>query len=313
MYDNLHLRLERFAVEGDYSSIADRLSTVKQVTDTETGEVRYFGSLGGLKVTIYESSIYIVGSLSKFYNGSNIYTLNRRDTERAVQRLSEALGANVSTAKVSYLEFGDAFLLQNPVEEYLKRLGSYPRLHRNPQPDTLYYQHRGKEQPKTLCFYDKTKELRKKKEILPDGLNGQNILRYELRFKHRLPQQIGWHETITAATLYNRQFYKKMVGLYRESYFAISKRKMMKQTALREVKNPKDAMQCLIGLLLCQADTETVADFMGQLSTAKVLDRVQFYRLGQMIERATAKGKYLEEDSLILELDNQIINACLYT
>lgn len=312
MYDNLHLRLERFAVEGDYSSIADRLSTVKQVTDTETGEVRYFGSLGGLKVTIYESSIYIVGSLSKFYNGSNIYTLNRRDTERAVQKLSEALGADVSTAKVSYLEFGDAFLMQNPVEEYLKRLGFYPRLHRNPQPDTLYYQHRGKEQPKTLCFYDKTKELRRKKETLPDGLNGQNILRYELRFKHRLPQQIGWHETITANTLYDRQFYKKMVSLYRESYFAIGKRKMMKQTALREVKNPKDAMQCLVGLLLCQADTNTITDFMGQLSTANVLDRLQLYRFKQMIERATTKGMHMEEDSLILELDNQIVNACLY-
>lgn len=296
----------------DFSLIANRLSSVKQVTDTGTGEVRYFGSLGGLKVTIYTSSIYIVGSLSKYYNGSNIFTLNRRDTERAVQKLSDELGADVSTAKVTYLEFGDAFVMQSPVEEYLKRLGHYPRLYRNSQPDTLYYRHRGIVQPKTICFYDKTKELRKKKETLPDGLNGQNILRYELRFKNRLSRQIGWQDSITASTLYDRQFYKKMVSIYREVYFAISKRKMLKPTALQEVKNPKDAMQCLIGVLLCQSNKDTIADFMGQLTTAKTLDRVQLYRLGQMIERATEKGKHLEGDTLISELDNQIENACVY-
>lgn len=313
MYDKLHMRLERYAVgEDKFPSIADRLSNCKQVIDTETGEVRSYGSLGGLKVTVYESSIYIVGSLSKFLNGSNIYPLNRKETERAMQKLSDELGADISTATVSYLEFGTAFVVKYPVEEYLKRLGSYPRMHRNAQPSTLYYQHGGQEQPKTLCFYDKATELRKRKEILPDGLNGQHLLRFELRFKHRLPQQLNWHETITACTLYNRQFYKQMLSIYRESYFAISKRKMMKQTALQEVSNPKDAMQCLTGLLLCRADTETVTDFISQLTTANVLDRQQLYRFRQMVERATAKGKHLEEDSLILELDNLVVNSCLY-
>ncbi|MDO4334635.1 MAG: hypothetical protein Q4C37_02220 [Bacteroidales bacterium] len=312
MFDNIHLRLERFAVgEEVFSSIASRLSNCKEVIDRETGEARSYGSLGGLKVTVYESSLYIVGSLAKFYNGSNIYTLNRKDTERAVQKLSEALGADISTAKVSYLEFGDAFLMENPVEEYLKRLGSLPRLHRNPQQGSLYYQYQG-EQRKSLVFYDKKLEMKKRKDPLPDGFQNYNILRFELRFKNRLPKQIGWYETVTASTLYDRQFYKRMQSLYRENYFAISKRKMMKPTALKEVCNPKDAFSCLTGLLLSRADTETVADFMSQLAMANVLDRQQLYRFRQMVERAKAKGKHLEEDTLIMELDNQIINACLY-
>lgn len=312
MYDNLHLRVERFAVgEEVFSSIASRLSNCKEVIDRETGEATSFGSLGGLKITVYESSLYIVGSLSKFLNGSNIYPLNRKETERAMQKLSNELGADISTATVSYLEFGNAFLMENPVEEYLKRLGSLPRLHRNPQQGSLYYQHQG-EQRKSLVFYDKKLEMKKRKDPLPDGFQNCNILRYELRFKHRLPQQIGWHETITASTLYDRQFYKRMQSLYRENYFAIVKRKMMKQTALKEISNPKDAMQCLTGLLLSRVDTETVADFMSQLATANVLDRQQLYRFRQMVERATAKGKHLEEDTLIMELDNLVINACLY-
>ena len=238
MYDNLHMRLA--TVGADTSTVVSRLSNAKQNIDIETGEVRSFGYLNNLRVSVYESGLYIVGSLAKYFNGGNIYTLNRKTTEQAMQKLSDELGLDISTAKVTYLEFGDSFIMEHKVEEYLKRLSAMPRMARNQQESTLYFLTRGIEDPKKFVFYDKETELRKKRESLPDGFRGLNILRYEMRFKNRLPQQIGWPE-VSASTLYNREFYRKMLNLYQQNYFSITKRKTMRLSALQAVSNPKEA------------------------------------------------------------------------
>ena len=186
-----------------------------------------------------------------------------------------------------------------------------PRLARNQQEHSLYFQGRGLEQPKSVVFYNKGVELMKRKEPLPDDLRGMNLLRYELRFKNRLPQQIGWPE-VTASTLYNREFYRKMLNLYQQSYFSIVKRKTMRLSALREVKNPKDAFDCLVGMLISQADPKQIEDFIGDLTTGTNLDRVQLYRLGKMVERVSTKGRLMEQDELVAELDNHIKNVGVY-
>lgn len=309
MYDNLHIRIS--ALGESTSSVVNRLQGAKQTIDVETGEVKSFGHLGGLRVSVYESGLYVVGSLAKYFNGGNIYTLNRKDTEKAVLRLSDELGVDISSAKITGLEFGDAFVMKYPVEEYLKRLSSMPRLARNQQEHSLYFQGRGLEQPKSVVFYNKGVELMKKKEPLPDDLRGLNLLRYELRFKNRLPQQIGWPE-VTASTLYDREFYRKMLNLYQQSYFSIMKRKTMRLSALREVKNPKDAFDCLVGMLISQTDPKQIEDFIGDLTTGTNLDRVQLYRLNKMVERVSTKGRLMEQDELIAELDNHIRNVGVY-
>lgn len=309
MFDNVHLRLTTVGV--DTSTIVNRLSNAKQTVDIDTGECRTFGYLNNLRVSVYESGLYIVGSLAKYYNGGNVYTLNRKDTERAVEKLSSELGVDISSAKVTYLEFGDAFVMQYPVQEYLKRLSSMPRMARNQQEYSLYFQCKGMEQPKSAVFYDKRLELLKKKEPLPDGFKSLNLLRYEIRFKNRLPQQIGWPE-VTASTLSNREFYRKMLNHYQQIYFSISKRKTLKPSALRDIRNPKDAFDCLVGMLISQADPKQIEDFIGDLSTGTNLDRVQLYRLGKMVERVSTKGKLMEQDTLISELDNHIQNVGVY-
>lgn len=309
MYDNVHMRLA--TVGGDTSTVVGRLSNAKQTIDIDTGECRTFGYLNNLRVQVYESGLYIVGSLAKYYNGGNIYTLNRKDTERAVEKLSSELGVDISSAKVTYVEFGDAFIMTYPVQEYLKRLSSMPRMARNQQESTLYFQTKGVEDPKKFVFYDKETELRKKKEPLPDGFNGLNILRFEIRFKNRLPQQLGWPE-VTASTLYNREFYRKMLNLYQQCYFSISKRKTLKPSALRDIKNPKDAFDCLVAMLICQTEPKQIEDFIGDITTGTDLDRVQLYRLGKMVERVSTKGKMMEQDTLISELDNHIRNVGAY-
>ena len=228
-----------------------------------------------------------------------------------MQKLSDELGLDISTAKVTYLEFGDSFIMEHGVGEYLKRLSAMPRMARNQQESTLYFQTKGIEDPKKFVFYDKEMELRKKKESLPDGFRGLNILRYEMRFKNRLPQQIGWPE-VTASTLYNREFSRKILNLYQQNYFSITKRKTMRLSALQAVSNPKEAFDCLVSMLISQAEPKLIEDFIGDLTTGTKLDRVQLYRLGKMVERVSTKGKLMEQDPLIAELDNHIQNVGIY-
>lgn len=309
MYDNLHMRLAM--VGADTSTVVNHLQGAKQTVDIDTGECRSFGYLNNLRVSVYESGLYIVGSLAKYFNGGNIYTLNRKTTEQAMQKLSDELGVDISSAKVTYLEFGDAFVMQYPVREYLNRLSSMPRMARNQQEYSLYFQCRGMEQPKSAVFYDKRMELLKRKEPLPDGFKGMNLLRYELRFKNRLPQQLGWPE-VTASSLYNREFYRKILNLYQQNYFSILKRKTLRPSALRDIKNPKDAFDCLVGMLISQAEPKPIEEFIGDLTTGTKLDRVQLYRFGKMVERVSTKGKLMEQDTLISELDNHIQNVGIY-
>lgn len=111
MYDNLHMRLA--TVEGQTSTVTNRLSNPKQTIDIDTGECRTFGYLNNLRVSVYPSGLYIVGSLAKYFNGGNIYTLNRRSTEMAVQKLSDDLGIDVSNCSMT--QFILHFYSENPI------------------------------------------------------------------------------------------------------------------------------------------------------------------------------------------------------
>lgn len=103
-----------------------------------------------------------------------------------------------------------------------------------------------------------------------------------------------------------------MLNHYQQIYFSISKRKTLKPSALREIKNPKDAFDCLVGMLISQTEPKQIEDFIGDLTTGTDLDRVQLYRLGKMVERVSTKGKLMEQDTLISELDNHIQNVGVY-
>lgn len=67
MYDNLHMRFTTVGV--NTSTVVGRLQGAKQTIDIDTGECRTFGYLNNLRVSVYPSGLYIVGSLAKYYNG----------------------------------------------------------------------------------------------------------------------------------------------------------------------------------------------------------------------------------------------------
>ena len=66
------------------------------------------------------------------------------------------------------------------------------------------------------------KEAQRGGDTFPEIYAGQNVLRYERRFQHRLPKYLNEPE-ITGATLYDEMFYIKLVDLWLKGYRDISK------------------------------------------------------------------------------------------
>ncbi len=310
MYDKVKLWAARTRATPDIGKFLDN---AKDQIDHETGEVITFGSLEGLKVSIFASGISIIGSLSKYLYPNNIYPLDRHSTAEAVEKLSDNLHFTVSDAKVTGLEFGTQFVMRHKPEEYLRKLGDMPRLQRyHFEVGTLYYKPKGKQQLKVFAFYDKKADAAVKGMTLPDGFSDANLLKYEMRYNQRLPKQLGVPE-VTASTLSEKDFYRQMVKRYQNSYFSISKQKQVKTNVMDEIKTVSDAYDVLVARLISQSDQTQITAFLEELKEAKIFeDRKCYTRLKKKIQDISAKAEISVSDELVKELDNEIKNVGAY-
>ena len=313
MYDKIKLWIDRAVIGGHFPIIAPVLEDAKEQTDLATGETRTFGSVGGLKVSIYTGGISIIGSLPKFIYGNNVCSFDRHSTQRAIEKLSDIFHINIADADVTGIEFGTNFLMKHKVTDYLSKLGEMPRLSRyHFEPSTLYYKGRGKNTPKVFAFYDKLSEAEAKGMDYPSGVSGENLLRYEMRLTGRLKTQLGIAD-LQASTLYDRTFYRKLVKLYQNSYYSISKNVQIKDNAMSEIKTVSDAINTLMARLLSQTDKAQIVAFLDELRAAQVFNDSKYYtRLKNKINEIATKSDFVVTDELIRELDNDIKNCGAY-
>ena len=313
MYDKVKLWIDRAVIGGHFPIIAPVLEDAKEQTDLATGETRTFGSVGGLKVSIYTGGISIIGSLPKFIYGNNVCLFDRHSTQRAIEKLIDIFHINIADADVTGIEFGTNFPMKHKVTDYLSKLGEMPRLSRyHFEPSTLYYKGRGKNTPKVFAFYDKLSEAEAKGMDYPSGVSGENLLRYEMRLTGRLKTQLGIAD-LQASTLYDRTFYRKLVKLYQNSYYSISKNVQLKDNAMSEIKTVSDAINTLMARLLSQTDKAQIVAFLDELRAAQVFNDSKYYtRLKNKINEIATKSDFVVTDELIRELDNDIKNCGAY-
>lgn len=313
MYDKVKLWIDRAIVGERYSDIANYLDEANTQINHQTGEVKTFGRLEGLKVSIFVGGLSVVGSLPKYLYGSNVYPLDRHTTSQAIAKLSDALHLRADEAGVTGIEFGTNFLMKHQAPDYLSRLGNMPRLNRYCfEPSTLYYKGAGKQQLKTFVFYDKMAEARTKGMDYPEDMKGANLLRYEMRLNGRLPHQLGV-PVVKASTLYQEPFYRMMVKRYQDSYFSIAKLNQIKTDVMSEIKTVTDAFNVFVARLIAQSDQTQIGGFLDELKGAGVFDdRKNYTRLKNKIQEVATKANFTVSDELIRELDNEIRNCGAY-
>ena len=311
MYDKVNLWKSRATV-GEHSPIARYLDEAEDILNHQTGEVKTFGRLGGLRVNLYIGGVSIVGSLAKFHFGNNVATLDRNTTAQAIERLQDALHLDLSEARVTGLEFGTNLMMMHPVSEYLPLLGAMPRQERAESFGTVYYQGSGKQHPKVFTFYDKIADANRKGMEYPESLQDTNLLRYEMRLNGRLPQRLNVPK-VTASTLTESRFYRMMVQQWQEAYFSISKRQQIKTEYMSEIKNVTDAYDVFVARLLSMAGQDQITEYLQELKAGGVFDDKKYYtRLKKRLQEVARKAKVSVSDELVKELDAEIRNAGAY-
>lgn len=219
MYDTVFLRLTQADVSG-----VDFLEEIPCFLE-DVGEHNYSGfpfitgSLNGLKVTANRYQLKVKdGSLCKYLLGDNFQTMGRSDTQRAIEKLSDTLHLPMSKAVVTRMDIAQNFIVKHPPQVYLNHLGALRYASRLQEPSGLYYSLNGGR----LCFYDKNREQKSKREEIPDLYSGKNVLRYERRYTQRIAAKFGVAE-VTGAMLYNEAFYIAALNRWKADYQAIQK------------------------------------------------------------------------------------------
>ena len=306
MFDSVNFKLTR----SDYDR-ADFLSEVPcYITDVSEHHfqngVVLTGSLGNLKVSCNEYQIKVKdGSLCKWYLGDNLQTMGRKDTERAVEKLSDLLHLPMDKAQVTRIDVSQNFIMKHPPSVYLNHLGVLKGATRLEEPNTLYYRKQGY----GLCFYDKAREQKAKKEPLPELYADRNVLRYEQRYTGRLAKHLGVPE-VRASMLYDEAFYIDLLNRWRDNYKAIQKINDI-QLNFECMRNRKDLNR--MGVLSLVESVGGLNAMLNQITEAQQqgkLTRKQAFDLRQAVNDACAvKDGLVVENEAIAELSKKVVEA----
>lgn len=306
MFDSINFKLTRI----DYNG-ADFLEEVPcYINDVSehhySNGVVITGSLGNLKVSLNEYQIKIKdGSLCKWYLGDNLQTMGRRDTERAVEKLSDLLHLPISKAQVTRIDVSQNFIMKFPPSVYMQHLGQMRNAARLEEPNSLYY----RKADCGLCFYDKAKEQKAKKETLPELYEGRNVLRYEQRYERRIAKHLEVSE-VRAAMLYNEAFYIDLLNRWRDDYKSIQKINDV-QLNFEVMRNKKDLNRMgILSLVESVGGENAMIKQIAEAQQQGKLNKKQAFDLRQAVRDAcTIRDGLVVENEAIAELNKKVVEA----
>ena len=308
MLDTVNMKITRSEVAG-----VDFLSERPCYLDSDSISVHTFsdgeaitGTLGNLKVSLNAYQVKVRdGSICKWYLGNNFQTMGRKDTQRAIEKLSDTLHLPMEKASVTRLDIAQNFILRHPVDIYFNHLGLLKNATRLVEPNGIYYSKTGGR----LAFYDKNREQKNKREAVPELYEGRNVLRYEQRYTQRVARQLNVLE-VTGAMLYDEAFYISLLNKWRNSYRDIQK--INDVTINFAAMRTKQNLYKMGVLTLIEKAGGQVA-MLEQISEAQkqgALTRKQAYDLKQAINEACSLKEGLTiRNEAIAELDKKVNEA----
>ena len=304
MYDTVGL----FLINKHSYNCLSLLSNQTETAINTTGELISRGSLKNLRVKIKDENLSVQGSLSKFYFNDSLKQLTRKDTQLAVEKLSDELHLPIDESKVFRFDIGATFIMSEPVASYYSCLGNLQRFKRSEfsNKQSLLY----KTTNKSLLFYDKEKELKRRKFNLPGTFFNRYMLRYEIQFTKKIPHGFKVQE-IKASDLFSESLYIKAIDSWKNFYYGIQKIKRLKFNPeglnMLEVKTLEKQLT-LIGLkTIGEGEVlQMLEDCRGKIS------RMKLSRLKRKIKDLVEQPELTEKNESINELDSKIYRAAKY-
>ncbi len=304
MYDtiNLWLSIEKIG-NVDFSKIIQKMNGIIKHY-REDGNEYVTGYIENYKVTLSNSGLSLKGSLAKYFLSDNFQTLSRSDTQRAVEKLSNELGLPMQKAKISRIDVAQNLLMDFKPESYYNYLSDCQYYTRSTLANSLYYSNKLRQK----VFYNKVAEAKAKRVIIPDEWKDQYVLRYELRFKSRLPEQFNRSEVL-ASNLYEEEFYVLLFNKWHSEYLRINKVNSLNFN-YKIMKSKKDFWK--------QMKLKTI-EFIGQnemleevenMRNQKVFDKPEYLsRLKREIINLGKAPEITTTSDLVEELDKKVMRA----
>lgn len=264
------------------------------------------GHLGSLNVKVSNNAVTIKdSSFCKWILGSNFKTLTRGDIKQGFEKLSDSLHLPMSKARVTRLDIGQNIVVKAPTDVYLRHLGVLKYTKRLTEPTGLYYTGTNYQ----LAFYDKVREQKRAGCKIPELYRDRNVLRYELRFLHRLPKTLNVPE-VTGSLLYDEAFYIGLVQRWRGFYMLIKK--------INDIELNFDIMTTkrdfykagLLALIEQRGGQMEVIEQINEAAKRGDLTKKQAHDLREAVNDACKiKGELVKPNNTILELDKKIDEA----
>ena len=301
MYDTINLWLPIDRAGGfNPSKTMQQLSNITE-HKKDDGQFYASGYLKNYKVNISEQGISLKGSLAKYYLPDNFHTLTRSDTARAFEEMEDELCLPIQKAKVNRIDFAQNFLMDFEPQAYYSYLGECQYYNRLTQPKSLYYNNG----LRTKLFYNKIAEGKAKGLRLPDVWDGQNVLRYEMRFTSRLPKQFNQAE-ITASSLSDEKFYMTVFDKWLAEYEAINKLHSINFN-LSDMNSPKDFWKQINLMAVNIIGQDKIMQEIENLRHQKAFNKPEYYsRLKKEIKELCKTPEMTAPSDLVAELDKKI-------
>jgi len=303
MYDTLGMFLEN-------SNLRDGLlSNPIESYNQSTGVIILKGNCENLRVNKNCDKVSVIGSLPKFLLGSNLQQLTRKDTELAIEKASDLLQLQLKQSKIYRLDIGANFTLNEPLSNYytcLGNLSTFKKSLRANRQSLLYTTTQ-----KALEFYDKSREMKRSKQNIPDLYNDKNILRYELHLTRKINNSLKIPK-LRAHNLYEESVYIKGINFWKDHYFSIQRVTRLKFNPEAIIMINAKALKNQLALIGLQKIGEEHLLEMIEASKSQIKHRNQISRMKDVVKELSKEPELTEPNESIKELDSKVLRTVKY-
>ncbi len=293
----------------DYEESVQYIDLIEKVLDNPqkntnkiTGQLKLEGYILGMKIMVNVNTIdevVILGSLCKsYFGGSNLFSMTLDEIEQHLRKLANILKLPLLDAEVKRIDIGTSLLMQNQPENYFNALGGSSRCERWTRRHSLYYVN----SYKTLIFYNKLTEMKKKEGVRIDGEQYSNILRYELRYFKDIADKFNT-EKIKVKDLYDIGFFDKLVNRWVREYEKINKNRLFEPS--NDKLTSGDAIDYTLSAIITHHGQNNL-----NMITDNLEDKFKNIAARSRYYQKLRSLKFLSKESeLITELTGKILEA----
>lgn len=303
--------IEFYLLQEDWPGIDFLNEVSKQIYVISEGNGKFgpfvIGNYGGYNVRINRYKItFSKCSLVRFKFGNNLKTLSRGDTRKIIDQMEDELHLSVSQAHLTRIDMAQHIPMRQNPGLYFPFLGESRYYERLEQPNGLTYAN----SKRVKVFYNKLLEQKFKNLPLPEIYEGKNLLRYELRFIKRLPQQFNLPK-VTLSLLADEKFHQQLVRQWREEYLNIQKVSVNTE-ALFPTGSSKNLIEQLAARTVVKMGQNKLFNLINEWQTEEIITKKQAFDSRQIIQKISNASDYYSKNELIAELDKKIKEAARF-